>query len=443
MRIGKQRTYFLFRPRFLRLSAAFVSLFVSSNTWAQAPLEPAPTASNEASPSSPTPTATVNFGAASALQEGQSSENPNPSPENPTEEQLASGIPITPEQKSYIRNFYRHLRLLSDNLERRKDLEKQANVSPVPNAPKTYPFDHFSHLAAEDIVKAARQGAEEAREIYAGKSPEEIFRAARANAAFCYEFFPIVYKQPDDVSLVFYEIEDSQRDPAIRTYLIEQCVPGLASKSLFGDFFQEHAQRNRSELQRVLNKILQNYVEPARVREAAVQALYLCTYQQALEVLRDEVPLLQASIKAGQSLTPRFLAEHPEIGLSKNFQPTWEYILKTCTNIAQLCHALMQPTPYNPGFLRNTARKVLDRIEHDFPMLENQMLESLPAATLEGAPVAAPSPTEQDGAPTPSAQGVVPGAVNLPEDSIPRVENSIPEVPLPPTEQTSSSPTNP
>ena len=92
-----------------------------------------------------------------------------------------------------------------------------------------YPFELLRHLRPSDLLRAASEGAQEARlQAALGKPPAEIDALVRFNVALALEYLPMLVRSEKDLEEIALIIAKREEDKVFRLYLLQNTFPGYA-----------------------------------------------------------------------------------------------------------------------------------------------------------------------------------------------------------------------
>lgn len=137
-----------------------------------------------------------------------------------------------------------------------------------------YPFEAFQNLRAKDLLRAATDGAEEARKNGFNKPAEEVERQARANVALALEYLPLLIRDVKDADIVAGHIGTTQGDPVLRRYLVEQFAPDAPAVSLLGDALNDMYERFSQQFQPALEAVASLPTEEPDIQALAIRVLH-------------------------------------------------------------------------------------------------------------------------------------------------------------------------
>jgi len=167
-----------------------------------------------------------------------------------------------------------------------------------------YPFEAFQNLRAKDLLRAATDGAAEARKNGFNKPPEEVERQARANVALALEYLPLLIRDDKDAGMVATYIGTSQSDPVVRRYLVEQFAPNPPAVSLLGDALDDMYGRFPQQFRPALEALASLPMEEPDIQVLAIRVLH-DRYWTAYSALYAADPLVAARSKeAGTPESP-------------------------------------------------------------------------------------------------------------------------------------------
>lgn len=271
-----------------------------------------------------------------------------------------------PAEQEPITNYWVHLnKLLQAELERPiPRTDPKATIAP----PRKRPFDAISGLRARDLVRAANEGAREARQRLRERPAAEIERQVQANIHFCLEYFPLLVQRPEDVEPLLHVMEDPRADPTFRIYLFQRIAPGLAPPSLFGDFLQDHLQRDHAAISRLFRGICTDLFAPAPPQAVAIGAWYAFEYDHLLRSLRADPAVAAIEAARGMALKATELRGENAPEISEATQDVFNRRAEFFSEMAQALAVHLDPVHNRPAEVRAQVRSTILRILSDIPL---------------------------------------------------------------------------
>lgn len=234
---------------------------------------------------------------------------PAPAPPAPG----AQGTPLPAPGSDVVVNNWQLVQAIMKRIAAAPPRPNSVNAALDVPAPD-YPFEAFQNLRAKDLLRAATDGAAEARKNGFNKPAEEVERQARANAALALEYLPLLIRDRRDAGMVAGYIGTSQSDPVVRRYLVEQFAPDAPAVSLLGDALNDMYDRFPQEFRPALEA-----VSSLATEEPDIQAL-------AIRVLRDRYWSAYSATYAADPLVAKRSAaagapEQPSVQLGETPPP--------------------------------------------------------------------------------------------------------------------------
>ena len=199
-----------------------------------------------------------------------------------------------------------------------------------------YPFESFRHLRTIDLLRAAREGAEVARQQEAlGISQAEVDQIVLKNIVTALEYMPLIIKENVDstpvastalhaaVSLpskgdmdhILIAIKDRDNDPILRRFLLERSVPGLAPPSLLTMSLPMYFQSRDIEFRDTLCAIASHPGEDPALQVDAIDVFMKYILDQYEAVFKSD-PKIKALLESGQSVSYTSATDPDALGLS-------------------------------------------------------------------------------------------------------------------------------
>ena len=228
----------------------------------------------------------------------------------------ARGQAPGPEEQKIITNYWRHVLMLIQTQEAKPIRPPKMELRYPP--PKHYPFAALSHLDADDLVRAAQEGAKYARKRNKRKPADEVARQVRANVRVAFEYYPVLAVSDKDKENLLRAMERETEDPVLRTYVLESAF-GHVPQSQFAAYAQEVADEYHHEVSKLLTRIIMVAHEPPQVQVAAMEARYTQAYRAYQEILRRDPDVVHWEQETGKTATPEMMvAEAPPFDLQRS-----------------------------------------------------------------------------------------------------------------------------
>lgn len=337
------------------------------------PSAPAPTAA-EAAPATPFPLA------------------PPPTAKVPDEARPAL---LPPGQTEKIPNFFLYLKEKVG-----QDFDKPMRVRRKPNENLTkvqdYAFDAIEGLTTKDLIRAAREGAREARRRMAGQPEEKIERQVEENIRLAVEYYPLVAVDADALKNLYYIMEDNSAEFAFRKILFTQAQPGRGHDSLFAQFWQESLRRDPEEVIKVYTRVIKDTQEPALFRQLSVENLFDVYMDDLTEFLNRDAKAAEFQRANKRPLSPKDLkGENPFIP-SDRMNPGIKERADRMVDYAGSLQEFLRAASATPQPVRDTMLAVLKRIVDEVPLTDPSAVQKFIDAAAP-APAAAEQKPKDDG----------------------------------------------
>jgi hypothetical protein len=194
-------------------------------------------------------------------------------PATPAPAPGAQGAPLPAPGSDVVVNNWQLVQAIMKRIAAAPPRPNSVNAALDVPAPD-YPFEAFQNLRAKDLLRAATDGAAEARKNGFNKPPEEVERQARANAALALEYLPLLIRDRRDAGMVAGYIGTSQSDPVVRRYLVEQFAPDAPATSLLGDALNDMHDRFSQEFRPALEAVSSLATEEPDIQALAIRVLH-------------------------------------------------------------------------------------------------------------------------------------------------------------------------
>lgn len=298
-----------------------------------------------------------------------------------------------PDQNPLISNYFLHLKkVLTEELAKPLPTPRQPGQNYT--EPQTFPFDALDGLTSKDLMRAAREGARDAREKNYTKPKEEVELLVDANIRFVMEYYPLIAVDPDAYNNLYYVMEDPHAEFAFRKMLFEAAVPGRVTDTLFTRFLQDGMRHDSDRAFKIYGGVVMDERDTPVIRALAMENMYLTRVREFTEFLAND-PNAKAFAEAHKrDPLPSDLkdpngfktAESSRVNLSKK--------LTGFVDLVGLFERLLQPTNTAPQELRDATIALLKRMEAEVPFEDPALI----ANALKGAAPAsaAPAPPEEE-----------------------------------------------
>jgi len=149
-----------------------------------------------------------------------------------------------------------------------------------------YPFEMLRHLRTTDLLRAAAEGAQEARlQAALGKSKAEIESLVLANVTLALEYLPMLIRSDSDIKEITKMLANREEDRILRLYLLQNSFPGFAVPSFQSISLPEIISDNDAAFSESLLQISTNPSEDPILQSLALRIWYARLLQQYERVL--------------------------------------------------------------------------------------------------------------------------------------------------------------
>lgn len=181
-----------------------------------------------------------------------------------------------------------------------------------------YPFELLRHLRATDLLRAASEGAQEARlQAALGKSEREIEALVLNNVALALEYLPMLIRSESDVEELDLLLANRNEDKILRLFLLQNTFPGFAPRAFLSLSLPEIIPDNDKGF---LDAMLQIATHPSEHPELQCVAIHIC-YSKLLHEYENALkadPALVQLMKVGDFNNVVSLAMSMPEALSKD-----------------------------------------------------------------------------------------------------------------------------
>lgn len=280
---------------------------------------------------------------------------------------MLTQVAVAPAKPPVITNYWKYLvEVLEKEEARIKDGSNSAAGRRYPT-PRDFPFDALRNLVPADLLRAAREGIQEARRKGAGQPPEVLARMAEVNIETALMYYPILADKEEHLNPLIYSLANEKEDAFLRAYLLDRLAPGKLPPSPFSMYFQDALGHEVAKAEDLLKPIIERASEKAQARVTALTALYnyLCIgYRDILE--RDgAISAFAAERKLPVTAALLNVPEAP--------RPAGEILIQlgVCNDRAkrfvELCGRLLEKGGETAPELRQCARTLLERFCAEMP----------------------------------------------------------------------------
>lgn len=292
--------------------------------------------------------------------------------------------PVTPEEKAKITNFFEHMKTIQAKENARPEAE--------PNHPeggltsyKIFPFEAYTHLNARDLMRAAREGIDEAEKRMQEAEQKEINRHVRENVAFVFEYFPLLATDPEDLRYIRYILEDPNEHPALRRYVLDQLRPAEQPRSLMQLYLKDQLLADRESIRRLLGSMITLSFELPEFRERAMELLYQLAYEDYEAFFQEDPNIARYMEETGQTVAPRDVQENPELRLSNRSVTRFKQQTEAFNSMAQLFARSFEPQRSQPERTQRVARQLIERMLHEIPFEDPEAIRAFLAEKPDSA----------------------------------------------------------
>lgn len=305
---------------------------------------------------------------------------------------LASGAvserPLEMDDRRPIGNYWIHL----------QEIVKQFPPEEKPGSPLI--CDRLKHLRAKDLIRAAAQGAAEAR-VQFSQDANRGLQIGVARAGMAFEFYPLLAEEEADFNLLLPEIGKHDTEPAVRICLLRAMSDWSDSASSFSKYCTDRLLKPSTDMIALARTVAGDNSTPPPVACAAVE--------MGVNWLEAKyVALLQEDPKWRQWVQDRHLEPSPAVFLMPDLPPggsagvggkKLEAIKAGSRDLFLLCARKSWGAPQP---LQDTAARALEKLQKGFP---NPLADEAAQPPVKGGPKPVP---EGEGA-TGAASGRKPG----------------------------------
>ena len=304
-----------------------------------------------------------------------------------------------------------------------------------------YPFESFRHLRTVDLLRAAREGAEVARQEEAmGKTPAEVDQLVLRNIGMAMEFLPLVIKEDVDSSMAdvdwmsraYYEMDvnkesdqillivrDRDEDPVFRKFVLERLVPGFAPESLLSLALPRYLQAREEALRQTLLLVASHPGEDPAMQMLAMN-IYLKFFLDRYQAAFNSDPAIVALANAGQSVEYAKAVEPESLGLSSETKAALKLIGSRMQDLAETIAGHIGEGSTRDQRVQARTREILEQLRSTvYGVNQGAIAEYLEGKAPEpkGTWPMFPPGVTGDGLGVPGPDGTI--AVPLPEDGGP------------------------
>lgn len=253
--------------------------------------------------------------------------------------------------------------------------------------PRRFLFESLEHLQAEDLLRAAREGARAARRSMLNQPPDEVNREVETRIAMVLDFYPVLADDDEDRIRLLDVMSQSNEDAVLRAFLVKRSVPGLTNRSPLADYLQCRPSRELRETRDRLEKIGTDVAEQPAVQVLAIEASFQWLVREYTTALEKDAGVVKFAKSAGIPITPALMLrdDHPK---PNTRTATWiAQLTKDAEKMAQGYAAQWSPDRMRSLEVKRAVYRFIDRLCKEIP-LENS---AAMCALLEKAPEAARS----------------------------------------------------
>lgn len=286
---------------------------------------------------------------------------------------LASGVvserPLEMDDRRPIGNYWIHL----------QEIVKQ--FPPDVKAGSPLICDRLKHLRAKDLIRAATQGAAEAR-VQSTQDADRGLQVGVARAGMAFEFYPLLSEEDTDFNLLLPEIAKHDSEPAVRICLLRAMSDWSDSASSFSEYCTDHLQKPVPDMIALARTIAGDNSTHPQVACAAVEMGVNWLEAQYVALLREDS-------KWRQWIEDRQIEPSPAVFLMPDLPPggfagiggkKLEAIKAGSRDLFLLC---VRKSRNTGGLLQETAARALDRLQKGFP---NPLTEESAQPPVMGGP---------------------------------------------------------
>ncbi len=280
---------------------------------------------------------------------------------------LGAGVTSAPAQdENVIVNYWQHIQEIAKEEARKKPPVMPSNSKYVP--PQRFPFEAYRHLKAKDLLRAAREGVEEARRLNYGKPKEVVDHRCLSNVQFALEYYPLLARDVNDANALIEAMEQPNDDIVLRTFLLQSSAAGPESASLLSTYMFENFVKTESTYKSKLLKMIPSILDPTDAPALAAESLYAFLVQEYRMRLKADPQITQFAKDAQKELVPMILREQ---GCPKPASRTSVYLKELDRDFDALLNVLkrvLDPKGNYTDARRSTARQIVSKIFKEIPL---------------------------------------------------------------------------
>lgn len=206
-----------------------------------------------------------------------------------------------------------------------------------------YPFELLRHLRVSDLLRAASEGAQEARlQAALGKPPSEIEVLVRSNVALALEYLPMLVRSEKDLEEIALMIAKREEDKVLRLYLLQNTFPGYGQPSFLSQTLPDLIRSNDEAFKKWTQYVATHPTEDPLLQSLALRisfARLMKQYEQHLKkdpAARDFMGANDtADLIALAKSTPTLFSEDTRNALKKCRREFHDFAFEIAGHIAE------------------------------------------------------------------------------------------------------------
>lgn len=166
-----------------------------------------------------------------------------------------------------------------------------------------YPFESFRHLRPTDLIRAAKEGVQVARQEAAlGISAAELDQKVLRNVTIALEYLPLLIRDEKDAEELIHIMRNRAEDPVLRRYLIERSVEGYVKPNLLSAGLPVFFRSLENRFIDGLTNVAAHPMEGPELQETAIRALFTYFMNDYEAVLNND-PAVKTLLESGGAVS--------------------------------------------------------------------------------------------------------------------------------------------
>ncbi len=166
--------------------------------------------------------------------------------------QPTSATGTVPPAQNAITNYWELLRDLTARMESAPPRGRSIGRG-LDTPTMEYPFDALRNLRVTHLIRAALEGAAEARKRCEGRSEAECDQLARANVVKCLDYVPLLSQDPAEGLELFTLLQKKETDRALRIYILDALAPDAPRELLLAAWLDRVRNRYEQDYRKTLD----------------------------------------------------------------------------------------------------------------------------------------------------------------------------------------------